>query len=90
MRIANPMSLYFAVTEGDPLGLLPALDTGIERLKQYPDSMYFSSLSWRIETPPRIKIPAWLVFLLLGITLVAIFIIVMNISLRHLVAKEGG
>jgi len=43
--VFNPAALYYAAPDGDPRGLLAAIDTHLERWRYEEDSVYYSALN---------------------------------------------
>ncbi len=57
----HPKEAYFAAPKGDPQGVIPSLDFHLARMKENPDSAYYTiQKRWFPEEPVTLILPLWL------------------------------
>jgi hypothetical protein len=86
--IVNPSDLYFAFPKGAALNdyLIERIDADLTAMENDPDSAYNQLIAQYLNVPVPVKetIPAWLIFLILAVTIVGLVFVAMSIYLRRI------
>jgi diguanylate cyclase (GGDEF)-like protein len=86
--VFNPVTLYYAVTKGDPLQLLPRIDAHLKVWRYDEHSVYYAALKAAMVPAQETVVPPNLhTFLISAVALVALFV-VMNGVLRWQVRRK--
>jgi PAS domain S-box-containing protein len=79
----EPSDLFYATTKGDPKHLLIAIDRHLDDLKNYPQSLYYTTMKrWTSEVVP-FMLPLWLNILGLGGIVFLVTSLVVNAILKR-------
>jgi len=89
--IFNPADLKFAFPKGAALNsyLIERIDYHLTVLQNDPDSIYYQSIEqYFLEIPVIEKIPEWLIYLIVTVTIVGLVFIVMSFYLKRRVNQK--
>jgi len=83
--VFSPANLYFATPKGRNLDLLDRIDANLLRLKSNPKSEYYQILRKWTSEKVSFRLPDWLIFTLIGITVLLLASVIIVLILRRLV-----
>jgi PAS domain S-box-containing protein len=81
--ISNPADLFFSSPKKDPQQVLAAIDRHLLELKKDPQSIYFKSLKRWTSEEFQFKLPAWVQFLGLVVSVILIMSLAGSMLLKH-------